>query len=142
MPERRTSTTIPWSAVATVHSVRQVAILHHLAEDVLQDAAVLVIGDREGRFDPGDGAEHFRVAVCIAGDHFHLLARFEFLRQALDVEGFEPGQAERFRIFTWQKFEWQDPHADEVATVNALEAFCEDGADAEQNRSLSRPVAR
>src|ERR1700676_4757420 len=134
MPNGPASTTIRWRAVATAHSFRSIAMLQHLAEDVLQDAAVLVIGDLEGSVDPGDGTEHLRVAVRIAGNHFHLFARFEFLRQALDVEDLKPDQAERFRIFTGQKFERQDPHADEVATVNALEALCEDGADAEENR--------
>ena len=37
--------------------------------------------------------------------------------------------------------ERQDAHADEVAAVNALERFRDDGLDAEQARALGGPVA-
>ncbi len=36
----------------------------------------------------------------------------------------------------------QNAHADEIGAVNALEAFGDDGADAEQLGSLGGPVAR
>ncbi len=78
----------------------------------------------------------------IARGDLYFLARFEILRQAFEIEDFQAREAERFRAFAGHKFERQDAHADQVAAVNALEAFGQHHADAEQDRALGGPVAR
>ena len=55
---------------------------------------------------------------------------------------FQSGKAERFQIFARQKFKRQHAHADKVAAMDALEAFGQHRANAEQNRSFGGPVAR
>src|SRR3546814_19944501 len=51
-------------------------------------------------------------------------------------------QAERVLVLAVLELERQHAHADQVRTVDALEALDDDGADAEQVRALRRPVAR
>ena len=41
------------------------APLEHLAQDVLKDSAVLVVGDLERRIDAGDGSELFLFALSV-----------------------------------------------------------------------------
>ena len=64
------------------------------------------------------------------------------LGQADDVELLAAGQAERLGVLAGQELERQDAHADQVRAVDALVGLGEDGANAEQRRTLGRPVAR
>ena len=47
-----------------------------------------------------------------------------------------------FSVSPGQKFQRQHAHADQIAAMDALEAFGEHGADAEQDRALRGPIAR
>ncbi len=117
-------------------------ISEHLAKDVLQNSAVLVVGDFKRRIDSRRCAEVDRQSLRAARGDFDLAARNECVGQALDVENFQARQSERFQIFARQKFERQHAHADQIAAMNALETFGEHGADAEKDRPLGGPIAR
>src|SRR5208282_4195710 len=118
------------------------SLAEHLAENVVQDAAVLVVGDFERRVDASNGGEILFFTVCAMSANLHFLARLEIVGQAFDVENLEAGEPARFRSFARQKFQRQHSHSNEVAAMDALEAFGKDGADSEQNRALGGPVAR
>ena len=56
------------------------------------------------------------------------------------VEGLGTRQFERFGILAVEELQRQHAHADQVRTVNALEALCDYGFDAEQYGSFRGPV--
>src|SRR5208282_3781777 len=109
------------------------SLAEHLAENVVQDAAVLVVGDFERRVDASNGGEIPFFTVCAASANPYFLARLEIAGQAFDVENFEAGEPERFRSLARQKFERKHAHSNEVAAMDALEAFGKDGTKSEQN---------
>jgi len=61
---------------------------------------------------------------------------------SLDVKNFVAGQAKGLAIFAGLEFERQDAHANQIAAVNPLVTFGQDGADAEEASSFGSPVAR
>ena len=63
-------------------------------------------------------------------------------REAGEVVDLFAGEAERFGVLAGFKLQRQNAHADEIRAVNALEAFGDDGAHAEQLWALGGPVAR
>lgn len=101
---------------------------------------MLVVGDFLGSIDAGDGLERFLSAIVGFGAHGDRFFRFQ-RRDAFDGEGFVAGEAERFASLAGFEFEGQNAHADEIAAVNSLVAFGNDGADAEKARALGGPVA-
>ena len=56
-----------------------------------------------------------------------------------DREDLFAGEAERFGVLAGEELQRQDAHADEVGAVDALVAFGDDEADAEQAAALWRP---
>ena len=58
------------------------------------------------------------------------------------IEGFRAVDSQRQTVHARLELQRQDTHADEVGTVNALEAFRRDGLHACQTHALGRPVAR
>src|SRR6202012_5321040 len=117
------------------------AALEHLAEDVLEDAAVFVVVDFFGGVDAGGDGEFFLGAVGGFGSDLDVFARRERC-DAIDGEDFVPGEAERLAGFAWFEFERENAHADEVAAVDALVALSDDCASAEQSRPFRNTVAR
>src|SRR5580698_6523776 len=115
--------------------------LEHLAEDVLEDAAVFVVVDFFGGVDAGDDGEFLLAAVGGFRGDLDVFARGE-RRDAVDAKDFVSGKAVRLTGFAWLEFERENAHADQVAAVDALVAFSDDGADAEQTRTFRGPVAR
>src|SRR5713101_9954015 len=115
--------------------------LEQLAEDVLQDAAVAKVGDFFGGVGAGDRRESFFFSVGGAGADTKNFFRRE-RGDAFDVEDLVAGESERSAVFAEGEFEREDAHADEVAAMDALKAFGDDGADAEKERAFGGPVAR
>src|SRR4029453_7995598 len=81
------------------------------------------------RVEPEDRAE-----LTVVGAHGHLprLAVVE----PRDGERLAAGQAERLTAVAGEELERQDAHHQEVRAVDALEALCDRGANAEQARAL------
>ena len=45
-----------------------------------------------------------------------------------------------FRILTLLELQRNDAHADQIATMDSLEALGQNGFDSEQKRTFSRPI--
>ena len=103
---------------------------------------MLVVGNLERRIDSGDSGEIFLFALSVARADLDFFLRLEILAQAFEIENFEAGKAQRLEIFARREFQRQHAHADQIAAMNALEAFGQHGANAEQQSSFRRPVAR
>ena len=58
-----------------------------------------------------------------------------------DREALGAGETQGLGTFAWQELQWQNTHADEVGTVDALVGLCDDGAHTEHARALGGPVA-
>ena len=67
-----------------------------------------------------------RVTALIRGLDRDLGMRFESLCYSGELERLRAVQPERLGVLLGQELERQDPHADEVAPVDAFEAFCDD----------------
>src|SRR5580704_5606901 len=113
--------------------------LEHLAEDVLEDAAVFVVIDFFGGVDAGDYGEFLLAAVGGFRGDLNVFARRESC-DAFDVEDFVASEAVGVARFAWLEFERENAHADEVAAMDALVAFGDDGAGTEQARAFGGPV--
>src|SRR5579871_1466126 len=85
--------------------------LEHLAEDVLQDAAVFVVVDFFGGVDAGGDGEFFLGAVGGFRGDLDVFARRE-RRDALNIEDFVSSEVERFARFAWFEFEREHAHTD------------------------------
>jgi hypothetical protein len=113
----------------------------HLAEHHLQDPAVAVRLDLGGLVDARDCAEARLGPVVAASHDVDLLPRPDAVREPGDREGLGSGQAERLGALTGVVLPWPHAHADQVATVDALEALGQHRADAQERRPLRGPVA-
>ncbi len=108
--------------------------LGELAQHEVQDAAVAVVLDLGGRIDTQAHGELLVVAVGsgdLEDDPRDDLAIVEGGKSAdrIDLRAVE---AVTLGAFARQELEGEDAHPDEVRAVNALEAFDEDGLDAEE----------
>src|SRR5215203_5683098 len=123
-------------------SSRFLALLcEHLAQDGLQDAAITEVLDLDRGVHAGLYRELLLFAF-VAGDlDGQLFARLE-AGKASDVEGFVARETKRFCALALGELQGQHAHADQVRAVDAFEALCDNGLDAEQERTLCRPVAR
>ena len=92
--------------------------------------------------EPADDGEPFCATTFSRGGlHLDPLARLQPSGKPADAKGLRPAQAERAQRFTRKKLQRQNAHADQVAPVDALEAFRDHRADAEQERTLGGPIA-
>jgi hypothetical protein len=112
-----------------------------VAQHGVEDAAVLVVADIDGGVEARAGGEVEAAAVLALGGDGDGLAG-EQLGGHLDVVRLATREPELFGVLTVREDQWQHAHADQVGAVDALEALGDDGADAEQQRALGRPVAR
>src|SRR5690606_38921596 len=62
--------------------------------------------------------------------------------ESFDVEGFLAGQTKAGGILPVHKLQRQDPHANQVRSVDALIADGDNGFHAEQQRAFGGPVSR
>src|SRR5713101_4880050 len=115
--------------------------LQQLAEDVLEDAAVAIVGDFFGGVGAGGDGEGFFFSVGGAGADTKNFSRRE-RGDAFDIEHLVAGESERGAVFAGLELKRENAHTDEVAAMDALVAFGDDGADAEEKRALGGPVAR
>ena len=90
--------------------------------------------------------ELFHLAVLGAGADGGVVAVLEAALdgggEALDLVDLAAGQAQALDAGAGGELQGGDPHPHQVAAVDALVALGDDGADAEQQRPLGRPVAR
>src|ERR1700756_786839 len=112
-------------------SITEKMLLEHLTEDVLENAAVLVVGNFFGRVHARERGDCFYGAIGSFGFHRDLPAWGQ-RSDAFHVKNFVAGQAEGLAVFPWLEFQREHPHAYQVAAVNSLEAFREDGANTEK----------
>src|SRR5689334_12264870 len=111
-----------------------------LPQHVLQDPSVAVVLPLLRRIDSHAHAELPGRTVgpcCRDGDLRRIAAA-----QADDVEHLTAGEAERADVLPRQELQRRHAHADQVGTVNALEALGDHGFDTEEHGALGRPVAR
>src|SRR5207302_8559838 len=112
-----------------------------LADDIRQNAAVAVVLRFDWNVQPDDHLELLRHAVLACFDR-QPLARSQPRRNTGDVKDLRTIQTQRLRRLAREKLQGQHPHTDEVAAVDALETFRQDGAHAQQSWPLRRPVTR
>ena len=62
--------------------------------------------------------------------------------EVTEVEGFTTREPKRLRVLTVHELAGDHAHADEIRTMDTLEAFGDDGFDAEQHRAFGGPIAR
>ena len=106
----------------------------------MQDAAVPVVGDFLGSVDADARLEGFHLAVggsCVDGGFF---ARSQS-SNAFDIEDLVTGQAQGLFVRAREKFQRENAHANEIAAMDALVAFGENGADSEESRTFRGPIA-
>ncbi len=118
-----------------------------LAQHVVQDAAVLVVGDLLRRVDADDGADvldscrrrRWRARPARARPRTRPAAAPAGRRSRTVSSPVSPSDAAVSPAVNSQR---HDAHADQVAAVDALVALGDHEAHAEQARPLRRPVAR
>ena len=85
--------------------------------------------------------EDDRLAAALRGCRDGHGARFRVL-QVAELEGLAPGEAEALRVLALRELAGEHAHADQVGTMDTLEALGDHRLDAEQHGALRRPVAR
>src|SRR6056297_2268300 len=105
----------------------------------MQNATVLDIFDLDAGIDPALDLDLFRAAVLVGYGAGHLLLRLDRV-EAGDRDGFLAGEAKCLARVAPRELEGNDPHADEVRAVNALEVFGDHGLDAQQVGAFRGPV--
>ncbi|MPL73108.1 hypothetical protein SDC9_18901 [bioreactor metagenome] len=108
----------------------------------MQHAAVLQVLDLDLGIDPGLELDRLHRAVLEGDGAGHQRQRLDVAFEALDRHHLVAGQAERLAGVAAGELERDDAHADQVRTVDPLEAFRDDRLDAEQVGALRRPVTR
>src|ERR1700694_3637767 len=103
-----------------------------LAQNVLQDAAVLEVFELIERVDAGDQRHALPDAVGRNDLGDQPLSRLELAVQAADRHLLAALEAERLPRGSFLEAEWDNAHADQVRAVDALERLADHGADAEQ----------
>src|SRR5687768_11437340 len=116
--------------------------LRQLAQDVGQDAVVIVVLHLDRRVDSGDYLEGLHRTVGRRRSYVETLARRQVRLDATNVEHLFTGQTQARDRFARQELERQDAHTDEVAAMDALKALDDDGLYAEDLRPLGGPVTR
>jgi len=106
----------------------------------VQNPAMAIIVEFVRRIDPDQGVDSFCLAISEFDRDLDVGARLDLVH-ILDGHFFITGHAERSPAFTFLELQRQYAHADQIGAVNAFEAFCNDRAYAEQDRTFRRPVA-
>src|SRR5262245_10865656 len=100
----------------------------------------IVIQFRRG-IDAADYLELGDFAVIGGRLYSEFLSQLESGRDASHIELLESRQTERLKILAGLELQRHDAHADQVAAVNAFKALRDRRFDAQEPRSLGRPVA-
>jgi hypothetical protein len=106
-----------------------------------KNAAVLVVVDLDRRVD---AQRHRQLLAAAIGARHHQLRVASRSQQRIGnhVDQLVALQAQRLPGVAPLELQGQNAHADQVAAVDALEALGDHGLDAQQLRTLGRPVAR
>lgn len=115
--------------------------LRQIPQHCVEDAAVAVVLNLDGGVDAAGGDEVDSLAVGLDGGHFDSLTWLEVVVES-DLEGFGAVEFQEVAGFPFAVLQRENSHADEIRAVDTLERGCDDGADAEQVRSLRCPVTR
>src|SRR5262244_2225964 len=94
------------------------------------------------RVDSRDSLEVLLLPVLGTHANINEHSRPNPCSNAFDIENFKAGKTQAGGAFARLELQWKNAHADQVASVNTLEAFGEDGLHAEQSGTFGRPVAR
>src|SRR5438093_4782478 len=113
-----------------------------LPQDVLQNAAVLVVLNLVWGVDSSNGLETLFLAIFCPCADTHEHAGLNAARNAVDVECFETGEAKGSDVFACSELQRKHSHTDQIAAVNPFEAFRDYGFDTQQPRALGSPVPR
>src|SRR5205823_5294799 len=112
-----------------------------LLEHVGHDSARGEIGHFDRGVDSYQQRHRLAPAVKALNLQGSLCARAECPVQR-EIETLRAVEPECARTDPFLELAWQDPHADEVRAMDALESARDDRADAKQARALGGPVAR
>src|ERR1043165_3911500 len=112
-----------------------------MAQDILQDAAVLEVVQLVERIDAADQRNPLERSVGCNNLGNQPLARLEIAVQAADRDRLVALQSKRMPGGALLEDQWDYAHSDQVRTMDALERLRDHRAHAEQNRSLGGPVA-
>src|SRR5438309_10778883 len=103
---------------------------------------MLQVVDIDRAVDPRDRAEREFLSRLAAHPHSHVLAWLHRSSQAQDVKRFSTGESQASGALAWHELQWENPHANEIAAMDSLEAFRDRCFYAQQQRPLRRPVSR
>src|SRR5262245_13980640 len=115
---------------------------NELSEHVRKNPAVAERDELFRRVDSCGGLELDHLVLLSLRADGERAAGAQSLREAGQLVALAAGESERRRGDARFELQRQHAHVHEVAAVNALEALRDDRLDAEQERSLCRPVAR
>src|SRR5207247_10454852 len=90
----------------------------------------------------GQDVESGLGSIICYGAHDELFPGLDAFTEAFDVADLGSGEAEGEAREARGELEWKDTHADEVAAMDALVAFGNNGAHTEKRDAFGRPVAR
>lgn len=107
-----------------------------LIEDVGEDASTEVIVDFGRGIETGDEGK----AQAAAGSEGDFLHGLELAGESGDAKGAGVHVLDLIVVLFVLKVKGEDAHADEVGAVDALEAFGDDGLDAEEGGTFGCPV--
>ena len=103
----------------------------------MQDTSILEVSE----FGLGIDSDLHLELLASAGGHIESLADLELAPVGGNVEGLFASEAERLSVLTWEELEWEDTHADEVRSVDALVGLGDNSLDALEVRTLGCPVS-
>src|SRR5215510_2393963 len=100
----------------------------------------IVIQFRRG-IDAADDLELGDFAVVGSRLYAEFLSQLESGRDTRHIELLESRQTEGLKILTGPELQGHDPHTDQVTAMNTLKTLRDRRFDAQEPRSLGRPVA-
>src|SRR5579862_9013425 len=116
--------------------------LHHAAQHILQNAAMAEIFELVERVDAAEQLHLIDRATGAVNTADELGARLQALGDAQNIETLGALELQALAVHALLELQRQHRHADEIGAMNALEAFDDHGAHAQELRALGRPVAR
>src|SRR5215813_13293684 len=102
-----------------------------LAQGEREDPAVAGILDIVWCVEPHARLKTFFFSILCSGAYSHEHSRLKTGGYTFDVENLKAGQAKACGTLSFFELQREDAHADEIAPVNAFEAFSQDRLDAQ-----------
>src|SRR5262245_52136969 len=117
-------------------------LLADLVEHVVQDPAGQVPRDLASRVEPAAQVDRLARFAGTMNGAPNARTRRHVGMKPFDVDGLGAIEPERFCVHAAWELQRHDPHADQVGSMNALDALRDDHTHAERSWSLCGPVAR